>query len=209
MFWTQVHDTLDKVRTFSEQVRSGKLRGATGKLLTNIVAVGIGGSYLGPEFVHEVRQKSFLLPFYLFFLLLFFSFPLYLHSYCQYTTGSFAGTYCCASTQRCVSCFFLRIFCFFFFFSGLAIFLFLFCFCFLCCWKVCDDSITICSGPTCTFKFFVFLRHVYVCLGVRARAYSDLSRLYRMHSGVIAIYVRLLAANQCGGVRYAAALHPI
>lgn len=55
----QVHETLDKVRTFSEQVRSGKLRGATGKLLTNIVAVGIGGSYLGPEFVHEVRQKNF------------------------------------------------------------------------------------------------------------------------------------------------------
>lgn len=42
------------VKTFSEEVRSGKLRGATGKLLTNIVAVGIGGSYLGPEFVHEV-----------------------------------------------------------------------------------------------------------------------------------------------------------
>ena len=49
-----MHDTLDKVKDFSDQVRSGRLRGATGKLLTNIVAVGIGGSYLGPEFLHEV-----------------------------------------------------------------------------------------------------------------------------------------------------------
>lgn len=49
-----MHETLDQVRDFSDQIRSGKLRGATGKLLTNIVAVGIGGSYLGPEFVHEV-----------------------------------------------------------------------------------------------------------------------------------------------------------
>lgn len=50
----KVHDTLDQVKDFSERVRSGELRGATGKNLTNIVAVGIGGSYLGPEFVHEV-----------------------------------------------------------------------------------------------------------------------------------------------------------
>ncbi|CAN0242335.1 unnamed protein product, partial [Ectocarpus fasciculatus] len=49
----QVHDTLDQVKDFSERVRSGELRGATGKNLVNIVAVGIGGSYLGPEFVHE------------------------------------------------------------------------------------------------------------------------------------------------------------
>lgn len=50
----QVHDTLDQVKEFSERVRSGELVGATGKNLINIVAVGIGGSYLGPEFVHEV-----------------------------------------------------------------------------------------------------------------------------------------------------------
>lgn len=49
-----MHDTLDKVKVFSESVRSGRQRGATNKLLRNIVAVGIGGSYLGPEFVHEV-----------------------------------------------------------------------------------------------------------------------------------------------------------
>lgn len=54
----QVHDTLDKVKDFSERVRSGELKGATGKHLTNIVAVGIGGSYLGPEFVHEVNYEK-------------------------------------------------------------------------------------------------------------------------------------------------------
>ncbi|CAN0207401.1 unnamed protein product [Pylaiella littoralis] len=54
----QVHDTLDEVKDFSERVRSGELKGATGKHLTNIVAVGIGGSYLGPEFVHEAFKTQ-------------------------------------------------------------------------------------------------------------------------------------------------------
>ncbi len=49
----QVHEVLQRVRRFSELVRSGAKRGATGKHFRNIVAVGIGGSYLGPEFVHE------------------------------------------------------------------------------------------------------------------------------------------------------------
>ena len=54
----QVHDTLHQVKNFSERVRSGGMRGATGNNLTNIVAVGIGGSYLCPEFVHEVKKGS-------------------------------------------------------------------------------------------------------------------------------------------------------
>lgn len=37
---------------YTEQVRSGAWRGATGKKLSNVVAIGIGGSYLGPLFVH-------------------------------------------------------------------------------------------------------------------------------------------------------------
>jgi glucose-6-phosphate isomerase len=55
---SEVHSVLDKVKTFSEQVRSGERRGATGRLLRNIVAVGIGGSYLGPEFVHEAFKTE-------------------------------------------------------------------------------------------------------------------------------------------------------
>ncbi len=49
----RVHEVLQRVRRFSELVRSGAKRGVTGKHFRNIVAVGIGGSYLGPEFVHE------------------------------------------------------------------------------------------------------------------------------------------------------------
>jgi len=49
----QVHEVLGQIRVFSEEIRSGKRRGATGKPLTNVVAIGIGGSYLGPEFVNE------------------------------------------------------------------------------------------------------------------------------------------------------------
>jgi glucose-6-phosphate isomerase len=49
----EVHGVLDKVRDFANRVRSGTWKGATGKTLTDIVSIGIGGSYLGPEFVHE------------------------------------------------------------------------------------------------------------------------------------------------------------
>ncbi|CAM9324653.1 unnamed protein product [Chrysoparadoxa australica] len=54
----QVHDSLDKVRAFSDSVRSGKWRGHTGKKIKNFVAIGIGGSYLGPEFVHEAFKTE-------------------------------------------------------------------------------------------------------------------------------------------------------
>lgn len=49
---------LDKVKDFSEGVRSGQIRGATGKRIRNIVAVGIGGSYLGPACIHEVFKTE-------------------------------------------------------------------------------------------------------------------------------------------------------
>jgi glucose-6-phosphate isomerase len=48
----------NKIKRFAAAVRSGKWRGATGKKLTDIVAIGIGGSYLGPEFVHEVLRTE-------------------------------------------------------------------------------------------------------------------------------------------------------
>mmetsp|Transcript_7414 Transcript_7414/g.11274 ORF Transcript_7414/g.11274 Transcript_7414/m.11274 type:complete len:737 (+) Transcript_7414:489-2699(+) len=49
----EVHEVLDQIKEFTEGVRSGTIRGYTGKRLRNIVSVGIGGSYLGPEFLHE------------------------------------------------------------------------------------------------------------------------------------------------------------
>lgn len=41
-----VNDVLEHMRVFSEQVRSGEWKGYTGKKLTNIINVGIGGSDL-------------------------------------------------------------------------------------------------------------------------------------------------------------------
>ncbi len=43
-----VNAVLDAVRTFSDAVRSGALRGATGKRFSDVVNIGIGGSDLGP-----------------------------------------------------------------------------------------------------------------------------------------------------------------
>ncbi len=34
------------------------LQGCTGKAITSIISVGIGGSYLGPEFVYEALRKG-------------------------------------------------------------------------------------------------------------------------------------------------------
>lgn len=54
----EVHAVLDHVRQFSDAVRSGTHRGATGKPLTDVIAIGIGGSYLGPEFVAEALRTE-------------------------------------------------------------------------------------------------------------------------------------------------------
>jgi len=47
-----VWEVLDRIRALSDSVRSGERRGSTGKPLTDVVAIGIGGSFLGPLFVH-------------------------------------------------------------------------------------------------------------------------------------------------------------
>lgn len=54
----EVHEVLDQIKYFTDGVRSGEIRGYTGKRLRNIVSVGIGGSYLGPEFLHEVLKTE-------------------------------------------------------------------------------------------------------------------------------------------------------
>lgn len=53
-----VHQVLDQIKAFTEGVRNGDIRGYTGKRLRNIISVGIGGSYLGPEFLHEVLKTE-------------------------------------------------------------------------------------------------------------------------------------------------------
>jgi glucose-6-phosphate isomerase len=54
----EVWAVLDKIKTFSEKVRIGEWVGVTGKPLTDIVAIGIGGSYLGPAFVHTALETE-------------------------------------------------------------------------------------------------------------------------------------------------------
>lgn len=50
----QVWQVLERIRAFTERVRNGQHVGVTGRPIKNFIAVGIGGSYLGPEFLHEV-----------------------------------------------------------------------------------------------------------------------------------------------------------
>jgi glucose-6-phosphate isomerase len=46
-----VHAVLDRIKTFSDSVRSGAWKGHTGKEITDVVNIGIGGSDLGPKMV--------------------------------------------------------------------------------------------------------------------------------------------------------------
>ncbi|KAL5780472.1 hypothetical protein ACOSQ2_011209 [Xanthoceras sorbifolium] len=54
----EVWKVLDKIQEFSERVRSGSWIGATGKALKDVVAIGIGGSFLGPLFIHTALQTD-------------------------------------------------------------------------------------------------------------------------------------------------------
>ncbi|HEY4042333.1 MAG TPA: glucose-6-phosphate isomerase [Rhodopila sp.] len=45
----EVHKVLDAMAGFATRIRSGAFTGHTGKRILNVVNIGIGGSYLGPE----------------------------------------------------------------------------------------------------------------------------------------------------------------
>ena len=47
-----VHAVLDRMAGFARSVRSGAWKGYTGKPIRNVVNLGIGGSYLGPEMAY-------------------------------------------------------------------------------------------------------------------------------------------------------------
>lgn len=51
-----IHSVLDKMERFSEQLISGNWKGHTGKAITDIVNIGIGGSDLGPVMVTEALK---------------------------------------------------------------------------------------------------------------------------------------------------------
>eukprot|EP01083_Nonionella_stella_P263718 895529_1 len=48
-----VHNVLNKIKIFSNKVRSGEWKGYSNKAITNVISIGIGGSYLGAEFVYQ------------------------------------------------------------------------------------------------------------------------------------------------------------
>ncbi len=52
----EINRVLGQMRAFSDQVRNGQWRGATGKPIINIVNIGIGGSDLGPLMVTEALK---------------------------------------------------------------------------------------------------------------------------------------------------------
>jgi len=47
-----VHTVLDRMAAFADKVRSGEWKGHTGKPIKNVINIGIGGSYLGPEMAY-------------------------------------------------------------------------------------------------------------------------------------------------------------
>jgi glucose-6-phosphate isomerase len=51
-----VRDVRTKLKAFSEAVRGGARKGATGEQIRHIVNIGIGGSHLGPMFVAEALR---------------------------------------------------------------------------------------------------------------------------------------------------------
>ncbi|MDN3359311.1 glucose-6-phosphate isomerase [Actinomadura sp. DC4] len=52
----KVHEVLDRMAAFSDQVRSGEWTGFTGRPIRNVVNIGIGGSDLGPKMAYEALR---------------------------------------------------------------------------------------------------------------------------------------------------------
>jgi glucose-6-phosphate isomerase len=52
----EVHEVLDRMAAFSEQILSGEWKGFTGRPIRNVVNVGIGGSDLGPVMAYEALR---------------------------------------------------------------------------------------------------------------------------------------------------------
>jgi len=53
-----VHAVLDQAGVFAERVRHGHWLGASGKAITTVVNIGIGGSFLGPKMAYHALRTS-------------------------------------------------------------------------------------------------------------------------------------------------------
>lgn len=52
----EIRETRQKMKSFCDKVHSGEWLGYTGKRIKNIVNIGLGGSYLGPDMVTEALK---------------------------------------------------------------------------------------------------------------------------------------------------------
>ncbi len=52
----EVHEVLDRMAAFAEEVRSGAWKGHGGKPIRNVISIGIGGSDLGPVMAYEALK---------------------------------------------------------------------------------------------------------------------------------------------------------
>ncbi|MDQ3770706.1 MAG: glucose-6-phosphate isomerase [Actinomycetota bacterium] len=52
----KVHEVLDRMGSFADEVRAGRWKGHTGKPIRNVVNIGIGGSDLGPVMAYEALR---------------------------------------------------------------------------------------------------------------------------------------------------------
>jgi glucose-6-phosphate isomerase len=53
-----IHEDLKLIKKCSEEIRSGRRTGATGKPITSIINIGIGGSDLGPKTLYEALKQE-------------------------------------------------------------------------------------------------------------------------------------------------------
>ncbi|MBU0859697.1 MAG: glucose-6-phosphate isomerase, partial [Alphaproteobacteria bacterium] len=51
-----VHDVLDRMENFTQAVHEGRWRGHSGRAVTDVVNIGIGGSDLGPRMVYQALR---------------------------------------------------------------------------------------------------------------------------------------------------------
>jgi glucose-6-phosphate isomerase len=52
-----VQNALNKMKSFSDKVRQGHWKGYSGKRITDVVSIGVGGSNLGPQMVTEALKQ--------------------------------------------------------------------------------------------------------------------------------------------------------
>lgn len=52
----EVYATLKKMKAFTQSIHSGAHKGYTGKSITDVIAIGIGGSFLGPKIMSEALK---------------------------------------------------------------------------------------------------------------------------------------------------------